>query len=136
MRVVYVMVIAAATFLAWSDAHSLTTDADQTQLSQPVVVEKRSLRTNKLTTDEERTSYANIFGIKRDFADTVMCLRDWLKNRNTIEQVAGHLKVTSFNTSDENWNALIQYVIMKHWTVKKERITSEDANAILRNMLP
>ncbi|OWZ08572.1 RxLR effector protein [Phytophthora megakarya] len=134
MRAIYVVLIAVAAFLASSDAHVLTTDADQNQLSQSVAMEKRFLRINKVDDDEER-GYSNIFGIKRNFAETIDCLTDWVNKGSTIQHVANQMKVKEFNTQDENWNALIQFVIMKHWNVKGERLTSDQVNAILRTIL-
>ncbi|OWY92509.1 Avirulence (Avh) protein [Phytophthora megakarya] len=133
MRIIYGMLIAAATFLTCSNARSLTSDPNQTQLPQPVVLEKRSLRTNKVIDDEERV-YANIFSIERNFPETITCLGDWLKSGNTIKQVAGHLKVNSYNTNDENWNALLQFVIMKHSREYGKRIDSEQAAGILKRI--
>ncbi|OWY95345.1 RxLR effector protein [Phytophthora megakarya] len=134
MRAIYVMLVAAVTILECSNAHSLPTDADRTQLSRSVVSESRFLRINKVVDDEERMSYSNIFGVEHDLPSTINVLTDFLNNGRTIQHVAKQMKVKEFNEGDKNWNALIQYVIMKHWRVKREHLTSEEANAILRTI--
>ncbi|OWZ19884.1 Avirulence (Avh) protein [Phytophthora megakarya] len=141
MRAFYFLLVVAATFLASSEALLSRLESDETHISQLTfsgqnnVHEKRFLRTDKETDDEERggnEKWANIFTIWRNKADAIDVMGDWLNKLVPVEKVAQHLKVTSYNKNDQNFNALVTYVQMMNKKVLGEDMTRKAAKAYLK----
>ncbi|POM58314.1 Avirulence protein (Avh) [Phytophthora palmivora] len=138
MRALYVLLVAATTFLANSESLSLAMDSDQAQLSQleqNTAQANRFLRTNKATDDEERGGWAHILGFWRTRDDAIDVMGDWLAKSVSPEKVASFLDVSKYDKKNRNFEALVEYVRMTHRNVKGEDMTRAAAKAYLKTIL-
>ncbi|KAE8982191.1 hypothetical protein PR003_g14086 [Phytophthora rubi] len=128
MRPYYILFVAAAAFLASSEAFSPTTDSDKTQVSElassnavrSITDEGRFLRATKTEEDEEsdeddseERTWAKIHGVDRSETEAMEMLRSWLGSDKSVEYVAKKLGTFLLPQHDApthiNWKALTKY---------------------------
>ncbi|KAE8962280.1 hypothetical protein PF005_g29557 [Phytophthora fragariae] len=130
MRPYYILLVAAAAFLASSEAFSLTIDSDKTQVSElassdaarSITQGGRFLRATKTEEDEEsdeddseeRTrTWAHIAGFDRNEAEAMEFLLHWLGKDKSVEYVAKKLGTFKLPQNEAlghfNWEALTKY---------------------------